>query len=86
VAGKRNAPAATLGSWIPAAWIGLTDAFRFHLINRVDNVVRLIFRDNNLRFDEHACFQQRLALPDQMRERILREAKQLDCNTVPKAQ
>ncbi|MHC4092513.1 MAG: hypothetical protein ACYSVY_19950 [Planctomycetota bacterium] len=45
------------------------------------NVDRPLLKHNNLRFDEHTYFQRRLALPDYMRQRILKEGKQLDRDT-----
>ena len=49
------------------------------------DVDRPLFKHNNLRFDEHTYFQRRLVLPDFMRQRILKESRQLDRDTIPGA-
>jgi len=45
-------------------------------------VDRPMFKRNNLRFDEHTYFQPTMALSDGMRRRILKEAPQVDRDTV----
>ncbi len=46
------------------------------------DVDRPVFKHNNLRFDEHTYFQRRLALPEYMRQRILKERERLDPDTI----
>ena len=42
---------------------------------------RPFFKRNNLRFDEDTYFQRVLVLPDEMRDRIMREREQIDKDT-----
>jgi hypothetical protein len=46
------------------------------------DVDRRLFKHNNLRFDEATYFQRRLALPEYMRQRILKEQNKLDPDTI----